>query len=1080
MRSMQTIRKRQLFRILLILFCICLANAAVTVLSCQRAAAADMEPEAVEEQGTVESIPDIINSEGKTGIEKIVIDLITAFSQNIMEGLLGLQGFLFGNISDIVMQTGKGFTLFYTFSFDRGNIYGVVSAMAYSVLRAVAYLVLTVQLIFSIVQAIVGVSTGEKAAQLKESISGIAFAFLLLALAPMLLKQVLTIRNSITATVITGVYGEESADFGAAIIKFCSQVPILGLLMFLAFFFFCIRMAVDYAHMALSSTVGVMILPFCFILGPKSIRSRLANWVGMMAGNLLLPVIDTLLLAVPCLISNADLPASMIVGKLFAILVACWGILPTRQVVMRWIGVSDSGALAQSGSAIRAVQESWRHHSNKKKEQQQRREEAEQQENEAEVQDALAQSVSDYQTLDEWDAQNSQKGQDTPAYDSALGAGEAREPGEEGSKEKSEEENKQLETPAEDTSERGKETVDGTKEQSAAEPVEGGEGPIPVNDEGRGGEKQSQAPENAESQNAGEAGGRKPSDERKTDKYTKENRSQNNNDGAGDENIDRTEASLTAMQADLEKQEGLARRDEAILIRKKQDLQQEKMGLQQQAAESESLYGSEETGLREQIAACNLAEEEARTKCIQNGLDPSKDEAVQVNRQTSKALSSRLEGVREAHQKTNANFKRQIEDVDRQIAACDAGIADSRGQAADIQEEKAKVQDARRANSQLSGKQYQASVSATRAQMAQNRALVNTATVDNFEQPQIYAALAPEKRAEFHRQKAKSIRSEIHRRTAGSIAGGIIGTAAGSMALGMQGSMVLGQIGSDIGSDAAASSGYEHDVSVYAAAAASTILPPAAVPLAAISAGKNFVKAKEQKNKSGSSPITREEGEIILGSGAGRRDAQDWVPAGVRTAGRQYQAMAPKVDQKIKVLSSRAQEGIKNMNKKINSTYESQKKDCEILKKQYANGSAGFLPEQSRKDDKSVQIMMQRLDGTGYNFFGRITGKNAKEDRTKQIMKCSYGFFDGVERNEKSYVYNGTEYSANQLIEHLLEEDAARAKNAIKVCHRLGVTGMEFENKYNSTNNTFSAEGKRDVVSIMTVVLDLLDIPQKK
>ena len=135
------------------------------------------------------------------------------------------------------------------------------------------------------------------------------------------------------------------------------------------------------------------------------------------------------------------------------------------------------------------------------------------------------------------------------------------------------------------------------------------------------------------------------------------------------------------------------------------------------------------------------------------------------------------------------------------MAVCDGAIEDTNEQIAQIQDAKAQVQDARKEINQTGGQHYQASSAAANVQIAQNKALARIANVDNFEQPMVYAALSPEQRAQFHRQKAQALRKERRGEIAGSIVGGINGAIIGSMAGGIEGSLLTGQIGADIGSD---------------------------------------------------------------------------------------------------------------------------------------------------------------------------------------------------------------------------------------------------------------------------------------
>lgn len=343
--------RKYIFLACMILFCRLLFVGGITLSSHIVHAAEKAGTEAVTTEDAIEMFlvhMDVVTSSAMTMTDNIY---------NLLQCLLSL---LIGNINDIIMQTGNGITGFYCFSFDEGNVYGVISAIVYSFIRGIAFLVLSVQLIFAIRQAIVCEFTGERAAQ---SIGSIVTSFLILALAPKLLTETIHVRNQLTSTIITHVYGAENADLGHAVSVACANIAIVGFFIFLAYFLFCLKLAIDYTFIALSCVVGMISLPFCCMLGPQSIKSRLSNWISMMASNLMTPVIDTLLLAVPCTILKVDISLSSInlqTVRIFCVVACCFGIQPARSWFQRRLGVSDTGALSTSGQTARMAQAALR------------------------------------------------------------------------------------------------------------------------------------------------------------------------------------------------------------------------------------------------------------------------------------------------------------------------------------------------------------------------------------------------------------------------------------------------------------------------------------------------------------------------------------------------------------------------------------------------------------------------------------------------------------------------------------------------------------------------------------------------
>ena len=318
-------------------------------------------------------------------------------------------------------------------------------------------------------------------------------------------------------------------------------------------------------------------------------------------------------------------------------------------------------------------------------------------------------------------------------------------------------------------------------------------------------------------------------------------------------NLPRDEQSLVAMQGNLEQQEQQARSDAILMRRKKRELSGRKQDLQHQRASNDAEYRIRESGLQAQVAEANLAEEKAKAQCLVRGTKPNDDPEVQAYRQTAKQLTNDLKGLQTEHQVANAALDKQIQSVDRQMAVCDGAIEDTNEQIAQIQDAKAQVQDARKEINQTGGQHYQASSAAANVQIAQNKALARIANVDNFEQPMVYAALSPEQRAQFHRQKAQALRKERRGEIAGSIVGGMTGAIVGSMTGGIEGSILTGQIGADIGSDFGRKHGAIAAVAAPAAVAAapyilaSSVAEPTSVPVV-MATGVGMVRAGRKAN----------------------------------------------------------------------------------------------------------------------------------------------------------------------------------------------------------------------------------------
>lgn len=985
--------RKYMFRACMVLLCSLLFVGVITLSPNIVHAAEEAGTEAVTEAETTEDITNVVDTSSMGTFGKIFWNMIVDMTAALYDALQWLLSLLIGNITDIIMQTGNGITGFYCFSFDEGNVYGVISAIAYSLIRGIAFLVLSVQLIFAIVQAIVGVSTGERAAQLKSSIGSIVTSFLILALAPKLLTETIHVRNQLTSTIITQVYGAENADLGHAVSVACANIAIVGFFIFLAYLLFCIRLAIDYTFIALSCVVGMISLPFCCMLGPQSIKSRLSNWISMMASNLMTPVIDTLLLAVPCTILKVDislLSVNLQVGRIFCVVACCFGIQPARSWFQRWLGVSDTGALSASGQTARMAQAALRAGKHAVDDWKKKRDEANLQDQQANVQEALAgaeplsaqygQQADDFNGVPQEQAME-QNGQDTgdstdAIKDGAFASGQSTGQSADNESQFNEPTDEPMAMPEEQTGKLPEEVAGGEEHlsgdqnatadhnagamaetssdavdnitnantetatpQGAAEPTtfapqndtsaEVGEktetqtvplgqtsdaetdaenGEVSANATNPSGQSaementtvggqeptastgskdaadtdaegnplagkqtsgaavdaqpgEASADEITESAVADSEAGATPSEQATVetdgaDATTEEGTAQENAgayDGFTAGNLPRDEQSLVAMQGNLEQQEQQARSDAILMRRKKRELSGRKQDLQHQRASNDAEYRIRESGLQAQVAEANLAEEKAKAQCLARGTKPNDDPEVQAYRQTAKQLTNDLKGLQTEHQVANAALDKQIQSVDRQMAVCDGAIEDTNEQIAQIQDAKAQVQDARKEINQTGGQHYQASSAAANVQIAQNKALARIANVDNFEQPMVYAALSPEQRAQFHRQKAQALRKERRGEIAGSIVGGMTGAIVGSMAGGIEGSILTGQIGADIGSDFGRKHGAIAAVAAPAAVAAapyilaSSVAEPTSVPVV-MATGVGMVRAGRKAN----------------------------------------------------------------------------------------------------------------------------------------------------------------------------------------------------------------------------------------
>lgn len=1143
------IRAIRICKALTIVFCITFA----LLIFAQVGAAAVFADSAVEEVEE-ETMRDLVEEDELSGAGKIVYKILSVWMRGMIEGIYTIKFALIGKISDIIMQNGSNYSResYYSFNFNQGNIYGLISAIAYSVIRGVAYVILSAELIYAIVQSIVGVSTGGKAAELKETILSIVFGFIILAIMPTLMTYAFEMRNGFTSAIITGVYGEDSVEFETAIKSVCDNYIFFGFFLYIAYTVFCFKLALDYVFVCVSCVVGMFAFPFCVILGPRSIKSRLQNWSSIMIGNLITPVIDTLLLAIPAMIMRGsgvdagsmgnDFIHFNYLARLFAIIASCWAIQPARQWFLKWVGVADSGALGQTARLAGLAKDAFHKGKEVLGKNKEDKEAAAEHDAKADAQDAMdnAQNGGGNETAgngnganinpasleensktieqsgsnssnedsvssddpkaavnpvdDAKEAANGEpidaskfEGFDTQNIDNQSGADADDKSAEKsaekndsksgkhtdsahkaGNKEKSgsEAEPVPVKPPVDGKSAKAEDTdSDSTDNSSVNKTDETSTADNEVSDDQEPpdgtivSEAERKSFEGADSEDAEQAEQSAPQEQVKNpssagqgaeagvgadSKHSgKEKKEGKGVPGLGADisgyggfeagELPTTQEGLVEAQEQLEAQDRQARSDTAILKASRDALKGERGRLREEQQAEDNLYAAQEKGLNEQIADANV---EAKQAALDTS--PAGKERKAKADLTKAMLEKDLRGVQAEREKMNAGYDRRVGDIDRRISACDAGILDGETQSAAIEEETKAVQSARQALSEAQGQKYVSSAEGARAQLTRNQALADTANLDNFEQKDIYAALSPKQRAEFHRQKAAALRQGARSRTIGAVAVGAAGVMAGSMA-GVEGS----SLGLEVGATVGESTGVEGALWATAAPIMATAKVARSKPVKAtahqvgktvgkaLGAGQTVVDGSyESVDGSGSSEVyestaggntsigstvnestasgnttpvgnsTAESRSSAGGSGNGTykvntgsrsrsasgggtaNDIPDRVPSGVQTAGRRYASGATQ----SKAIRSPYQSAVSRVSEAALQNVEFSRKEAERQETRYK--------EAMERQKASYEKLKQRLGGTSGS--GPASGSGSSSGGGSSYSADSYRSFSSL------------------------------------------------------------------------------------
>lgn len=279
-------------------------------------------------------------------VEKYVSELL----RNIASSIIGLlNDYLGASLDSIVYgRVGSGHpnrVNIFSFELRKGNPYGVTGAVAYSVLRSMAYIFMALQFIFLLAKASFGGYTSKSREELKNTFYSLILNFCLLALMPFFLDLVLYIRDvilyglkAVTSQLITGGGSFNLSDAFYMVSEnsgtFVDAVMYLGTVL-LTIYFVCI-----YVSVALDMLVCFVLFPITCVLGKQN-KNSLETWVMCILSDICTPVIDAVLLLVPLLTSV--MLSDVVSGVRIIQLIMCMLIIPMRGQVKEKLGLGRGG-----------------------------------------------------------------------------------------------------------------------------------------------------------------------------------------------------------------------------------------------------------------------------------------------------------------------------------------------------------------------------------------------------------------------------------------------------------------------------------------------------------------------------------------------------------------------------------------------------------------------------------------------------------------------------------------------------------------------------------------------------------------
>lgn len=279
-------------------------------------------------------------------VEKYISELL----RNIASSLIGLLNEHLGASLDSIVygRVGSGHPSrvnIFSFELRKGNPYGVTGAVAYSVLRSIAYIFMGLKFIYLLAKASFSGYTAKSREELKNTFYTLILNFCLLALMPFFLDTALYIRDvilyglkEVTAQLITGGGSLNLSDAFYMVSensgRFVDAVMYLGTVA-LTIYFACI-----YVSVAMDMLVCFVVFPITCVLGKQN-KNNLEIWCMNILSDICTPVVDAVLLLVPLLTSV--MLSNVIAGVRIIQLIMCMLVIPMRGQIKEKLGLGRGG-----------------------------------------------------------------------------------------------------------------------------------------------------------------------------------------------------------------------------------------------------------------------------------------------------------------------------------------------------------------------------------------------------------------------------------------------------------------------------------------------------------------------------------------------------------------------------------------------------------------------------------------------------------------------------------------------------------------------------------------------------------------
>lgn len=283
------------------------------------------------------------NDEGTNFFIDMINKVICWILSNIGNMLFSILDGIGASLDQLIYGRLVTDTPLFSFDLSTGNVYGVVSAAMYSILRAIAVVMMIV-----VFMGKISVSAWKSGAfaksSLRDAFGGFIASALLLALMPNLVDLALFIRDVVLyligTTGATSLFGSNSSSSIIAVLGAAANENIVSALIYIAAVVLNLYFLLGYVGVALAMTVDFVLFPFVVIKSNYD-KSAIGNWLTEMLSGMVVPIVDAILIMLPSFLGiyASSLDAIDSFGVAVVQVIICYLIIPTRAAARNILGL---------------------------------------------------------------------------------------------------------------------------------------------------------------------------------------------------------------------------------------------------------------------------------------------------------------------------------------------------------------------------------------------------------------------------------------------------------------------------------------------------------------------------------------------------------------------------------------------------------------------------------------------------------------------------------------------------------------------------------------------------------------------